>query len=292
MGDEITIRRAETVGDYHACQRVQRLAWGIADESYIVPIATMVGAQHHGGLVLGAFESSGEAVGVSFAFLGRIEGRICLYSQLTGVLPVRQSLGLGYRLKMAQRELALAEGVSLIAWAFDPLQAGNARFNLQKLGASARRYIDDMYGPRTDSLNAGVPTDRLIAEWDLSGPDREATGAEDSAALPRLIDSSEQADGQRAPITVETADGGRVLLEIPDDIRRLRARDAALAERWRQAVRNAMTTAFASGYRAVGFLRDESEGDRRSFYVLKRRSEELPQNGARGRPSQGVAPGS
>src|SRR3954462_2022833 len=148
--DAITIRRAESPGDYRACQRAQRIAWGIADEGYIVPIATMVGAQLHGGLVLGAFQPDGEAVGVSFAFLGRIDGRLCLYSQLTGVVPGRQSAGLGFRLKAAPRDEALAWGIDLIAWAFDPLQGGNARFNLDKLGATARRYVDDMYGPRTD----------------------------------------------------------------------------------------------------------------------------------------------
>src|SRR5437763_14879553 len=118
MDDEITIRRARCIADYHACQQAQRLAWGIADEGYVVPIATLVGAQLHGGLVLGAFLPGGEAVGVSFAFLGRIEGRLCLYSQLTGIVPGRQSAGLGYRLKLAQREHALAEGIGRIAWAF------------------------------------------------------------------------------------------------------------------------------------------------------------------------------
>src|SRR5215218_1403016 len=117
MADAITIRRAETPRDYRACQQAQRLAWGIADEAYVVPIATMVGAQLHGGLVLGAFLPGGEAVGVSFAFLGRLEGRLCLYSQLTGVVPGHQSGGLGYQLKTAQREHALAEGIGLIAWA-------------------------------------------------------------------------------------------------------------------------------------------------------------------------------
>ncbi len=61
---------------------------------------------------------------------------------------------------------------TFIAWAFDPLQAGNARFNLVKLGATCGRYLDDMYGPRTDTLNLGVPTDRLIAEWDLNASPR------------------------------------------------------------------------------------------------------------------------
>lgn len=271
MADEITIRRASRVNDYHACQKAQRLAWGITDESYVVPIATMVGAQLHGGVVLGAFLPDGEAVGVSFAFLGRAAGRICLYSQLTGVVPGWQSTGLGYRLKLAQRALALESGVDLIAWAFDPLQVGNARFNLVKLGATAGRYVDDMYGPRTDALNLGVPTDRLIAEWDLSAPPRpETTTSEACSPMPHLIESAARPDGFRAVVASHPAEGPQALLEIPHDVASLRAREPQLAEAWRLAVREGLTAAFAAGYRAVGVAQERSEATRRAFYVLSR----------------------
>src|SRR5271169_2435281 len=91
LRDEITIRRAVTIADYRACQEAQKRAWEISDDGYLIPIATMVGADLHGGLVVGAFLADGEAVAMSFAFLGRIEGRMCLYSQLTGVVPEHQS---------------------------------------------------------------------------------------------------------------------------------------------------------------------------------------------------------
>lgn len=168
--DDVTVRPAESVADYFACQRAQRLAWGINEDGYVIPVATMAGAAHHGGLVLGAFRPDGEAVGMSFAFLGKADGRLCLYSQLTGVVPGYQDKGIGYRIKTCQRDFARAEGVPCVAWAFDPLQAGNARFNLEKLGATCGRYVVDMYGPRTDALNLGAPTDRLIAVWETDPP--------------------------------------------------------------------------------------------------------------------------
>ncbi len=168
MSADITIRPASSPDDYRACQEAQRGAWGLAEENYVVPVATMIGAQLHGGLVLGAFLDDGRAVGVSFAFLGRVNGRLCLYSQLTGIVPGYQDKGLGTQLKLAQRDFALNQNIEVIAWAFDPLQSGNARFNLDKLGASASHYIVDMYGPRTDALSADTPTDRLIAEWETS----------------------------------------------------------------------------------------------------------------------------
>jgi predicted GNAT superfamily acetyltransferase len=277
--EELTIRRAETVADYRTCQEAQRRAWGITEEGYVIPIATMVGANLHGGLVLGAFRPSGEAVAMSFAFLGRIEGRICLYSQLTGVVPGYQSQGLGYRIKMHQREICRAEGIGCIAWAFDPLQAGNAHFNLVRLGATAGRYIDNMYGARTDTLNAGIPTDRLIAEWDT----REETGPRirpDAATdLPRLIATSAGHRGELEPDVSPVHRGddlddvtgcSGLLLEIPGDITRLRREQPELAERWRSAVEQAFREAFDRGFRAVSVVRDETVTPRRIFYVLDR----------------------
>jgi predicted GNAT superfamily acetyltransferase len=273
--DAITIRRAATIADYRACQDVQRRAWGITEDGYLVPVATLVGANLHGGLVLGAFLPTGEAVAMSFAFLGRVEGRLCLYSQLTGVVPGYQSRGLGYRIKVSQRDFARAEGIDRIAWAFDPLQAGNAHFNLTRLGATAGRYVDNMYGERTDALNAGVPTDRLIAEWDTTAQSIAWLRPDAAAVLPRLIDTRTghgEADpkGTPSPIRIEPLSGSpQVLLEVPADIARLRRQRPELAEHWRRIVRLAFGTAFDAGYRAVHVIRDDFAGERRVFYVLE-----------------------
>jgi predicted GNAT superfamily acetyltransferase len=278
-GDQITIRRAETVADYRSCQEAQRRAWGITEDGYLIPVATMVGANLHGGLVLGAFRPDGDAVAMSFAFLGRIEGRLCLYSQLTGVVPGYQSHGLGYRIKMHQREWARAEGIGTIAWAFDPLQAGNAHFNLARLGATAGRYVDNMYGERTDTLNAGVPTDRLIAEWDTAeGPSRDIR-PDAARVLPRLINTTTGQGGESGldalPFPVDGIPkryhgAASLLIEIAGDIARLRRERPDLAERWRLAVRGAFQSAFADGYRAVSFVRDDTVTPRRVYYVLDR----------------------
>lgn len=266
----ITIRRAETADDYRACQDAQRRAWGIREEGYLIPIATMVGAQLHGGLVLGAFQPNGEAVGLSFAFLGRIDGRLGLYSQLTGVVPGMQGQGLGERLKAAQLEFARAQGLEVIAWAFDPLQAGNAHFNLEKLGATATRFIDNMYGLRSDELNANVPTDRLIVELETEPRPRHHPRAADPLTLPRLLERD--VNGQ--PIRVLQPDPNPLpefLLEIPVEIGRLRAESPALAESWRQAVGAGFRAAFDAGYEAIGLVRENAGDERRAFYRLVHR---------------------
>jgi predicted GNAT superfamily acetyltransferase len=270
---EITIRRATTVADYRACQDAQRRAWGITEEEYVVPLATMVGAQLHGGLVLGAFLPDGTAVGVSFAFLGRIEGRLGLYSQLTGVVPGRQGQGIGLKLKQAQWQFARDQGLELLAWAFDPLQAGNAHFNLGRLGARSNTLIEDMYGIRSDALNAGVPTDRLIATWSTTPQPHAAIGEVELARLPRVVEAVARPDGPPDVAAVSTVAGdGRaiVLLEVPGEIGRLRAEAPELAERWRSAVASALTRLFASGFAAVDFVRARADDGTRHYYVLRR----------------------
>lgn len=255
---QVNVRRCASVADYHACQRAQREAWGIREEGYVVPVATLIGADLHGGLVLGAFLPSGEAVGLSFAFLGRIEGELGLYSQLTGIVPGYQGQRIGERMKQFQRDWARKEGLGVIAWAYDPLQMGNAKFNLGKLGATARRYLVDMYGPRTDDLNLGTPTDRLVVEWSTT-EDRAglALPPEKVLALP----GPDQGFGLKAPL---------VALEIPGDIARLRAESPSEAQARTEAARRAFLDGFALGYRAEGFVALESGGTRRGFYLLRR----------------------
>jgi predicted GNAT superfamily acetyltransferase len=179
---------------------------------------------------------------------------------------------------LLQREIARADGIERIAWAFDPLQAGNAHFNLARLGASAGVYVENMYGLRTDALNAGVPTDRLIAEWETSDVPAAAIAADAVATLPRVI-QLERGRGDdppgsllepRAIDDVAIFNAAHLFLEVPSDIAHLRREAPALAERWRSVVGQAFRTAFAAGYRAIHFVRDDTSGQRRSFYVLQR----------------------
>ncbi len=282
MSDDVTIRPAASVADYLACQDAQRRSWGITDDSYVVPIATLIGAQHHGGLVLGAFLADGSAVGLAFAFLGKIQGRLCLYSQLTGIVPGRQGQGLGLRLKLAQREFCRWAGIDRIAWSFDPLQSKNAHFNMRRLGATAAQYVVDMYGSRTDALNLGTSTDRLIVEWATTGEpaDRPALALDSWANLPRLITVQDRPDGAVEPTGVDPTmleQPGPVLVQIPSTITTIRRDDPGRGEAWTQAVRAAFQLAFKAGRVADGFLRDELPSCRRYFYVLRERVEPQPE---------------
>ena len=284
-----TIRPAKTIADFHACREAQRRAWNLPEDGggFLVPIATLVGVQHHGGLVLGAFLPDGSAAGVSFAFPARIEGEWGLYSQLTGVVPEFQSQGLGRQLKRFQFDFARDQGLFKVAWAFDPLQTGNARFNLTILGASAGTYLVDMYGPRFDPLTGGAPTDRLIAVW--SDEDRSwlaSTPTWDHLADPTkvapLVGFDPVGDGNHPDPLVgighldkslntesSTSLGPWRSLAVPGRISDLRRGDPERASRWLHAVRAGFTSAFQEGWRAVGFV-SPPQGDGRGCYLLTR----------------------
>jgi predicted GNAT superfamily acetyltransferase len=254
------------VDEMRACQAMQRRAWGIVEDGYVVPVATLAAVQRYGGLVLGAF--AGEAlVGFSFAFLGRVRGDLALYSQITAVDPDHQRLGIGRLLKLAQRERARALGLGCVAWSFDPLQAGNAWFNLGVLGARSHTYEVDLYGPRSDDLNTGLATDRLLAEWTTRG---ETGGVQVSPpdAVDAITTEPVAGTGLQRPVgrlDPTWAQAPHLRIEIPAAITYLKSTDADLANTWQQAVRDAFLAAFAAGYVAVGFAR----GDRPA-YVLAR----------------------
>jgi predicted GNAT superfamily acetyltransferase len=265
--ERFTIRPLASIAEYRACQEIQRRAWAIAEDGYLMPVSLLVSVQKHGGLVLGAFDGD-QMVGFAFAYLGAIEGELGLYSQLTGVVPTYQGRGVGELLKQTQREEALRRGLRVIAWAFDPLQAGNARFNLHKLGARCRRYEVDMYGSRTDALNVGLATDRLIAEWWVAGEgetERRDDGANEEQGTRLLV--LEPEGEWRRPMTVASVVGERLELDIPPDVAALKRQRPDLAALWQQRVREAFQMAFAHGYVAVDFLR--MPGRERCWYVLE-----------------------
>ena len=104
-------------------------------------------------------------MGFAMALPGYRDGKPYLHSHMLAVLSQYRNAGLGRRLKLAQRDDALARGFELMEWTFDPLEIKNAHLNIARLGAIARRYQRDIYGPSTSPLQGGLPTDRLIVEW-------------------------------------------------------------------------------------------------------------------------------
>ena len=262
----ITIRPIHDPAELRACQDVQRRTWGITEDGYVVPVATLAAASAYGGLVLGAFDGD-RLVGFSFAFRGVLDGTPILYSQLTGVLPEAQGGGTGRRIKQWQRAWAKEQGLPFVAWAFDPLQAMNAHYNLVALGAVATHYHPNFYGPREDALNPGLPTDRLLCICSTADP--LPAKPDDGGRRARAVFLSlpgrwrtmcvAQSSMRSVTAALHRASKSRA------DLRALRQQATELSLRtWQAAVRAAFLAAFAAGYRAMTFRR----GDDRAYYIL------------------------
>jgi predicted GNAT superfamily acetyltransferase len=260
----VTVRDVRGADELRACQELQRRAWGITEDGYVVPVATMAAAQRVGGLVLGAFDANQALVGFAFAFLGKLRSRLVLWSQLTGVHPAHQSTGVGRMLKFEQRRRAREMGLEAVAWAFDPLQASNAAFNLGVLGATCRIYEENLYGTRTDALNVGLATDRLVAEWSTS---EEPTGR--TTPFDDALEMIQWRDGGAVSLPTIPHESRHAHLEIPARIGDLKNRGSAEAAAWQTAARQAFQSAFADGFLAVGFTRANPARPR---YLLERPS--------------------
>jgi predicted GNAT superfamily acetyltransferase len=165
---QMVVRPLQTIEEMRGAVDLQRRVWGYS-ESDIVPDQMFVVARESGGQVLAAYDGEA-AVGFALAFVGIHGGKPYLHSHMVGVVKEYQDRGVGRLLKLAQRDDAISRGVDLIEWTFDPLQLKNAHFNLAKLGAIVQRYLPNVYGRTSSPLHAGLPTDRLVAEWWLKSP--------------------------------------------------------------------------------------------------------------------------
>jgi predicted GNAT superfamily acetyltransferase len=161
--DSLVIRNCKGLDELRACVALQKEIWNFTDAE-LVPLRMFVVAEKVGGQVMGAFVGN-EMVGFALSVPGTRSGRVYLHSHMLAVRKDHRNGGLGRRLKLLQREDALARGIELIEWTFDPLEIKNAYLNIEKLGAVSRRYNINQYGITSSPLQGGLPSDRLIAEW-------------------------------------------------------------------------------------------------------------------------------
>jgi len=237
----IAIRPCARLEEYDRCVELQRLVWGFADVE-LVPKDVIVVAGSTGGQVFGAFNGA-EMVGFLLSFPGYRDGRSYIHSHMLAVLPDYRDAGVGRRLKLEQRADAMARGLELVEWTFDPLELKNAYFNIERLGAIVRRYIVDKYGRTSSPLHGGLPTDRLVAEWWLKTPRVEAVIRGGAVA--------------HAPGTRRIA--------VPAAIAQLKSNQRAEAERVQSEIREQFQKLFDSGYAVTGF----EAGPEAGVYLLE-----------------------
>jgi len=232
--DSIVLRRCQGLEEMRACVALQKEVWNFTDAE-LVPLRMFVVADKVGGQVMGAFDGD-VMVGFALSVPGTRTGHVYLHSHMLAVRKDHRNGGLGRRLKLLQREDALARGIELIEWTFDPLETKNAYLNIEKLGAIARRYNINQYGITSSPLQGGLPSDRLIAEWWLK-----------SKRVETLL-----ATGKNPAIVRESG------IEVPGQIYDWKAASETrgLAQQVQERNRGQFLLAFSRGLAVLGYERD------------------------------------
>ncbi len=236
---KIIIRECTSIEELSGCVALQREVFSLPDLE-ISPVRHLIVTENAGGFTLGAFTAENKLVGFVLTVPAFFGNERFFYSHMTAVSAEFQSHGIGTQLKWAQREKALSKNVKFIKWTFQPVQARNAFFNLEKLGAVVREYKPNFYGTDYSTSNTqgekiGLDSDRLFAEWSL-----------ESEKVKKL------AKGEKV---VETGDIKQTI-EIPNDWNALLKSDAKFAKSEQTRIKNEFQKAFAAKLICRSFERD------------------------------------
>ena len=233
-----TIRALHTEQEFQDAVQLQKDIWGFEDIE-LLPVRLFIVATKVGGQALGAFDGN-RMVGFCLAIPGlKPGGGSYLHSHMMGVTPEYRDSGVGRQLKLKQREEALARGIDLIEWTFDPLEIKNAHLNMERLGAIVRRYVRNQYGTTTSHLHGGLPTDRCVAEWWITSPRVKAVmEGGPPVARPEIV--------ERIP--------------VPAEIAILRRSDPKRARQIQQEISSRFEEYFARGLAVVGVERSADGG--------------------------------
>jgi len=276
-GLSVVIRDVETGDELRAVEELQRTTWGVRDLD-VVPLTQLIAAKTAGGVLMGAFDGD-EMVGFVYGFAGIEDGQPIHHSHMLAVRPEYRNHDLGRRLKFAQRDQVLKQGIDVMTWTFDPLQSLNAHFNFNKLGVVSDRYFVDFYGRDASSFLHRTGTDRLWVSWLLTS----------RRVLDKVAGSGTQGDLPDAELMLELREGEvphivksqgipsapRVLIEIPLKISEIETNDFELAAAWREATRTAFQAAIGAGYRVVDyFVLTEGPRARGAYLLIPRKDDE------------------
>lgn len=271
---EVTIRNIDDAAEMRAVEDLQKEVWGISDLD-VVPLTQLVAARAAGGTLIGAFAEQ-TLVGFVYGFPAFEHDQLAHHSHMLAVKPAYRRFDLGRRLKLAQRESAIAQGVGLMTWTFDPLQSLNAYLNFTKLGVVSNRYLPDFYGEDPSSFLHQTGTDRLWVSWFLKSERVQslalgvASEIESSPGSP-LVQINADDSPRRNALSASLAED-QASIEIPADINSLHQQKPGTALNWREDTRWAFTEAISAGYVVTGFVREARGKQRLGKYLLRKRN--------------------
>lgn len=259
----VSFRDLHGLDDYRAVVDLEHEIWGYTDPGDVITVPVFIITVKRGGILIGAFDDEARMVGFAFSLVGLKDGRATQWSHMMGVVAEHRRSGVGRALKLAQRERAVAAGIELMEWTFDPLQAPNAHLNFCKLGVVCDEYVRNLYGESTSSLHRGTPTDRFVVQWHLQAPhverrignDVSAIAVRDHSVRSAPVVNRTESSGpwcESAPGDL-TIDAPRLWIEIPMQFTDMQRDAPDLAREWRQQTRTLFEHYFARGYRAVDF---------------------------------------
>ncbi len=277
----ITIRDLRSFDDLKQVEAVEREVWALS-ELDTMPLTLAIATREAGSIWLGAFDSA-KLIGFAFGILGVEGNRPNIHSHMLAVREPYRSLDLGYKLKLAQRERALAMRVgdmriAEVTWTFDPLQSRNAHLNFAKLGVISDSYKIDFYGPETSSVLHRNGTDRLWVKWPIAsrrvqnriqGKDNRSEMLDTLKTLSPLVAFNAHGHPQ-CPDLADALLRQRIAIEIPSDILSIEQTDAGLARDWRVATRWAFTEALKAGFFVAEFCRTVRGQQGPGVYLLEK----------------------
>lgn len=265
----LVLRDLYSLDDFRRVVALETQIWGLRDET--VPSTVLAASVPRGAILVGALDA-GELVGFSYAFPAITHGKLIQWSHMTGVADGYRDRGLGLRLKLAQRDRALAMGIERIDWSFDPLQAANAHFNLRRLGAVVEHYEVNVYGELASPLHGSMPTDRFIAQWWMASPHamaridgRDQPGPATPAGSVLLNPTFRAGDWAVCDWDSPVVESPRLEVAIPAGYTQMLTLAPDVALLWRLTTRRLFQSLLAGGHRVLDFVRDQDGGGR---YVI------------------------
>lgn len=266
--ESITIRMLYSAEELTAVKDLESLIW--ADEDP-VPVNHSVAVVKNGGMVIGAF-SGARLIGFQYSFPGFDGTNVYLCSHSMGIDPDFRKMGIGEKLKLAQREEALKMGYRRIEWTYDPLETVNGYLNLSKLGGVCTKYIENCYGEMPDILNAGLPSDRFLVEWNIA----EETSRLRSESMviheiPHLIDVEEDVEGLPVAKNVYLnyeEKANFLYVPVPNQFQMIKSKNLEVALEWRLKTREVFTHYLSKGWAVTSVKK--SDHPTLHHYVLTR----------------------
>lgn len=286
------IKPIKTPEQINQVSLVEVAAWGMKPPD-TVPDHLLTAIVNNGGLLLGAYDED-QLIGFTLGWLGTVsstESRLAadqlkLVSHMTGVLSGYRDHRIGYRLKLAQRDWALSQGLDLVTWTYDPLESRNGYLNIHLLGCTCQTYLRNYYGEMTDLMNEGIPSDRFQVEWWIKSThvhqriSEELKRKESVRTIDQLVKEGAQllnparwksGSGPKLGEPTDEPSSDRVLVEIPTDFQAIRKDNLEGSETWRFHTRKIFELLFAGEYQVVDFIYQRGETPR-GFYLLEKRT--------------------